>query len=93
MMVTKTIIGAYSPMKMEQMSVMVERLETGFLQKAEILLLSFFSQKVRLTFVTKSKNCVHVRSKTFKDPLKQGSTFHTFSRNVLQREEGKNSMN
>ena len=89
MMVTKTIIGAYSPMKMEQMSVMVERLETGFLQKTEILLLSFFSQKVRLTFVTKSKNCVHVRSKTFKDPLKQGSTFCTFLLNVMQGEERK----
>ena len=44
MMVTKTIIGAYSPMKMEQMFLMVERLETGFLQKAEILLLIFFKR-------------------------------------------------
>ena len=50
---------------------------------------NFFSQKVRLTFVTKSKNSVHVWSKTFKDPLKQGSTFRTFLLNVMQGEERK----
>ena len=40
----------------------------------------FFSPSYKgiLAFVPKSKNPLHVWSKTFKDPLKQGLTFYTF---------------
>ena len=37
MMVTETIIGALSAMKIKKMFLMVETIQTRFLQKAEIL--------------------------------------------------------
>ena len=90
MMVTKTIIGAYSAMKMEQMFVMVERIETGFVQKAKILLLSFSKGSTYLCY--KIQQLCSRAKQNFQGSFKTGINFpYNFTECYARRRKKENT--